>query len=276
MYYTRHTWRPSGLGGHGMNVSLPPGIKLLLISNIAVFVLQWFAYSFIVRWFGLVPLSIQQQGTIWQLGTYMFLHGGPFHILINMFMLWMFGREIELAWGTREFLKYYFVCGIGAGIITFLFMFESPVPTIGASGAVFGVMLAFAMMYPNRLLLLFFLIPVKVKYVIIFYALLTFYAAFSSAHDGVAHFTHLGGFAVGFLYLKLDWRPKAFLHQYRDARRRRKVQKIRRNVMVDRDFMEKVDRVLDRINDVGYENLTAEEKRILDQASQKMSSAEDQ
>jgi len=110
-------------------------IRFLIVSTGVVFLLQQFAGPSWVSAFGLVPRSVLQGGALWQLFTYQFLHGGMFHWLFNMFVLWMFGRELEVRWGTRYFLFYYFLCGIGAGLFTLLFMPNSGVPTIGASGA---------------------------------------------------------------------------------------------------------------------------------------------
>jgi membrane associated rhomboid family serine protease len=193
------TWR---FGGG----SLPPMVKYLLIANGGVFLLQLMLPPAFTRTLALVPYDISHSFHIWQFFTYMFLHGGFFHIAFNMFALWMFGSDIEREWGGREFLKFYLLCGVGAGVINFLLTMNSPVPVIGASGAIYGVLVAYAMMYPNRMIYIYFLFPIKVKYLVIGFAAIEFISSWNRAGDGVAHFAHLGGMLIGYLYLKSDWR----------------------------------------------------------------------
>lgn len=260
-----NTWRQG---------AIPPAIKLLLLINGGVFLLQMVGLDpDIVHYFGLTPAMVTQ-GAIWQLFTYMFLHGGLLHIGFNMLILWMFGRDIENAWGSRQFLKYFLICGVGAGIVTQLVMWGQTIPTIGASGAIFGVLLAFGMMYPNRPIYLWFLVPIPAKYMVILWGAIELYMARSVSGDGIAHFTHLGGLAVGFIYLKWGGRmfrfprPLAFLGRWRA---RRKAHRLQRKWDDQRALMEAVDRVLDRINEVGYDQLTDEEKATLERASKHLS-----
>lgn len=132
----------------GFGPGLTPGIKYLLLANIAVFAMRLaFPRLPLDTHFGLNPSAILNSLALWQLFTYMFLHGGFWHIFFNMFALWMFGSDLERQWGTRPFIKFYLITGVGAGVITFLLQIYSNIPTIGASGAIFGVMVAFAMMY---------------------------------------------------------------------------------------------------------------------------------
>jgi membrane associated rhomboid family serine protease len=143
----------------------------------------------------------------WQLVTYMFLHADLSHIFFNLFALWIFGQAIENLWGTKRFLMYYFLTGIGAAIIHMLvggyFTY-----TIGASGAVFGILLAFGMMFPNQyIILLFPPIPIKAKYFVGIYGAIELFSGLSRADSGVAHFAHLGGLIVGFILIKL-WKIK--------------------------------------------------------------------
>src|SRR6266700_4680786 len=150
-----------------------PGIKFLLIANFAVFIVEAllyhfagpFAYEELVKWFGLVPAGVIPLLHIWQPFTYLFLHdvNSIWHILVNMFMLWMFGRELELVWGRNRFLRYYFLTGVGAGILNVIVrtvptLWGKPaydIPTIGASGAIFGIMIACAILFPDRRVFLF-------------------------------------------------------------------------------------------------------------------------
>jgi membrane associated rhomboid family serine protease len=269
-------WRGSSFDRYsGM---FPPAIKWLLIINAAMFFLpQILRIDFqLDHLLGLVPALVWGRGFVWQLATYMFLHGGIWHILINMFILWMFGSELERTWGTREFLKFYFIAGIGAGLINVGFAALRPstamIPVIGASGAIYGLLVAYAMLFPERYVYLYFLIPVKVKYLVIFMVALEFFSTYRP--DGVAHFAHLGGALVGFLYLKYNfrWRLRrwSLLEYYRRLRARTSTRKRQEGL----NLMEEVDAILDKINRVGYDNLTKREKKILEKASDKLSKHE--
>jgi membrane associated rhomboid family serine protease len=187
---------------------LPYGIKMLLIANTVVFLLQQLPgpISDILGYLQLYPRMVVNLFAVWQLVTYMFLHGGILHILFNMLTLWMFGRELEEAWGTRRFLNFYFICGIGAGICIVLFNYVLPwgnpsIPTIGASGAIYGVLLASAVMWPDRIIYFNFLFPIKMKWLVILYGVIAFYGSLG-AGGGVSNIGHLGGLLVGFVYLK--------------------------------------------------------------------------
>src|SRR4030067_278071 len=255
----------------GPEYGLTPAVKWLLIANGSVFVLQMLGGFEMVMYFGLVPQLIIHKGFIWQFATYMFLHGGIFHILFNMFALWMFGAEIERYWGTREFVKFYFLCGFGAGVLTFLPSLSSLVPTIGASGAVFGILVAFAMLFPNRYIYLYFFFPVKAKYMVAFFAVLEFFASFQHTSDGIGHFAHLGGMLIGYLYLKFDWRIENFFRKFQQIGSQRKERARQRKEEEKRHLMEEVDRILDKINKQGMRSLTREEKKTLDEASHLLS-----
>ena len=265
-YYERSSYR-IGFGG-----GLTQIVKYLLIINIAVFVLQKISpQDILVQWFGLSPQLAIFKFHIWQFFTYMFLHGGVMHIFFNMLFLWMFGCEVERTLGSKEFLKLYFICGVGAGILHLIFSFNSTV--MGASGAIYGVMVAFAVLFPERVitLLLFFVLPVqlKAKYLVMIFVGISLLSL--GSNDGVAHFAHLGGAAIGFLYLKLDWRFD-FLGNWIRQRRESShaVTKLKRNQAMH-EIRERVDEILDKINEVGYDQLSEEEKRILQEASQKYS-----
>jgi len=256
-----------------------PAVKYLILTNAGIFLLQQIfgeANNAIVAYLGLTPEFFISHFAIWQLATYMFLHGGLWHLLINMLILYMFGVELEDHWGTREFLKYYFICGIGAGVLHLLISLGSPVPVVGASGAIYGLLAAFGILFPNRVLtlLLFFVLPIQIlaKYlVMIFVGISLFYGIFGG-ESGVAHFAHLGGMLVGFLYLKLDWR----IPSVGDWLRRKSINRRMRIERADRQrevqLRERVDAILDKINEVGYEKLTNEEKRALTQASRNLRS----
>jgi len=182
-------------------------VKYLIAANVGVFLLQFF-FAPITEYLGLHPADVVGRFWIWQLGTYMFLHAGVFHIVFNMLALWMFGTELEHRWGTRFFVKFYAVTGIGAGVLTVLFSLLPIVPAarlymaniIGASGAIFGLLIAYAIYFPERqIIYLVFPIPSRV-----FVAIVGGISLLSSFGDsgGVAAVTHLGGLAVGYVYLK--------------------------------------------------------------------------
>jgi len=266
MSYYRRSSFSFGPGG-----GLPQTVKYLLIANGVVFLLELVIGGSMIYYFGLVPRLITSQFMVWQFFTYMFLHGGFFHLLFNMFVLWMFGSDIERAWGSRAFLKYYLICGLGAGAFNFVLAINSPIPVIGASGAIYGVLVAFAMLFPNRLVYIYFLFPIKAKYLVIIFAAIEFFASLGQSQGGVAHFAHLGGMVVGFLYLKSDWRLPSFFSKVRDVRYRRRLDKIVKKREQSQELMDKVDAILDKINQVGYENLTEEEKEVLEKASKELS-----
>ncbi|MCK4858115.1 MAG: rhomboid family intramembrane serine protease [candidate division Zixibacteria bacterium] len=265
--FNRHNY-----SSFGLRRAITPGIKWLLIVNGVVYLLQLLVGPKLTLYFGLSPRAILNGFCIWQVVTYMFLHGGFLHILFNMFMLWMFGTDLERQWGTREFLKFYFLTGIGAGIITFLLTISSVGVTIGASGAIFGILVAYAMLYPNRLVYIYFLFPVRVKYLVMFLIGFGVLAAWRGADDGIAHFAHLGGALIAYLYLKQDWRLSRLWRPLRRFTSRRKSKTKLRENRKSAELMSEVDRILDRINELGgYENLSEQEKKILEKASKRLS-----
>jgi membrane associated rhomboid family serine protease len=209
-YSTRSYARPY-IGVPG----LPRGIKWLVIVNVAVFLLQWFsqgtALASVFGYLALTPVQVVTRFYIWQLATYMFLHGGIWHILWNMLALWMFGSDVEQTWGTDRFLKFYFFCGIGAGIcvVVLNYLFGNPrVATLGSSGAIYGILLVCAMLWPDRVILFSFLIPIKMKYFVMIIGAIAFLNSFN-VNSGVSDVAHLGGMAFGYLFLKMP-RVKGF------------------------------------------------------------------
>ncbi len=179
--------------------------------------------------FGLVPALVLGKFFVWQLITYIFLHGGPFHLLVNMFALWMFGCELERYLGRREFLRFFFITGIGAGMLSLLFDPYSALPTVGASGSIYGILMAFGMMFPERIVYLFpFPIPIRVKYFVAFLAAIALISALSSPGSTIAHMAHLGGMLFAFLYLK-GWLS---LPNLRQSYHRRKIRRMRERFRV--------------------------------------------
>jgi len=280
----RRTGFGNGWGTGGNRGSLNPlnsdfyssAIRVIIALNLLIFLLLWLfgtrrlEYS-IFQLFGLVPARVIGSGTIWQPVTYMFLHGGFWHVAINMFVLWMFGTEIQHRWGRSEFVKYYFITGIGSGIVTVLLSLNSSVPVVGASGAIYGVLLAYGLMFPERYVYIYFLFPIKVKYFVAIIGGIAFFSSLSSSGSQISHLTHLSGMIIGWLYIKQDWKlsflKKYFSRKRKQHRRKETLKQIEKVEEEIRDFRSEIDRILDKINQVGYENLTEEEKEMLYQAS---------
>lgn len=187
---------------------LPPGMRALLISNVAIFLVQHYLFRGLAPLFELLALRPSDVVThlyVWQLVTYMFLHQGIGHILFNMLALWMFGTEFERLWGTRRFLSFYFFCGVGAGfcVIAANYLFGNPeIATVGSSGAIYGILLASAVLWPDRQMLFYFLIPLKMKYFVMIIGAIAFLNSFDPASP-VSDVAHLGGMLFGYVYLKM-------------------------------------------------------------------------
>lgn len=296
----------------------PPVIKYLLISNIGVFLLQFFFLDTLRA--GSVPvgdLFVKNFALFtyespffrpWQLFTYMYMHGGFSHLFFNMFALWMFGMELENMWGSKTFFIFYTVCGVGAGIanafLAPLVSYIPPnVPTVGASGSIYGVLIAFGMIFPNRYIYIYFMLPIKAKYLVIVYILIEVFAVASQSQSGIAHIAHLGGGVVGFLYVYFilnKGKPKFFKNQgqdnnvfnnfkdmfekkpeppkyeppknvydanFEDLSKSKYEDDMRRN---EKEAQIKIDAILDKLGANGYASLTEEEKRILFQESKKL------
>lgn len=191
-------------------------VQILLILNGIAYVLLLYAPAPVIENFALWPLGLTGQVLVegiaprfqlWQLVSYGFLHGGTFHLLINLYALFLFGSRIEQAWGSKAFVIYYFVCVIGAGLVQLVVASQTMgngdiYPTLGASGGVFGLLLAFALTFPNeRLMLIFPPIIIKAKWLVLIFAGIELYAGVTGTLAGIAHFAHLGGMLFGFLLL---------------------------------------------------------------------------
>jgi membrane associated rhomboid family serine protease len=186
-----------------------PAVKALIWANIAGFLATWIAPRLTLQ-LGLSPAAVLEHLAVWQPATYMFLHAGLFHLVFNMLALWMFGTELERFWGTRAFIKYYAVTGLGAAatmIVLALLPFDFSTRmygsvTVGASGAIYGLLLAYAMRFPDRPIYMYMLFPVPAKYFVMIIGAITFLLSVSDAGGGVAHVAHLGGLVVGYAYLR--------------------------------------------------------------------------
>jgi membrane associated rhomboid family serine protease len=321
--------RPGLFGGFSL---FPPVIKILLVSNITVFILFNILLAkmyvggvpfdiYVTKFFALNPLEPvafrSADGGIfelsfypWQIFTYMFMHGGFMHLLINMFILWMFGVELENLWGSKRFLIYYMLCGVGAGLANLFIapLFTSTGPTVGASGAIYGILAAFAFLFPNRLIYIYFMIPVKAKYLILLYMFFDLLPIITRQETGVAHVAHLGGAIVGIIYLLYYYKGTAggffgskdlggkFTSYMTSMGEKKKDQTYPKNGGVqknisdavykdldedsydfsgeknkqEKEAQQRIDEILDKLSEKGYGSLSDEEKRILFQESRKL------
>ncbi len=301
---SRDYYRPSGFGGFSM---FPNVIKNLLLINAFVFLVQVMGERipfgevtlshFLNNYFALHPIGSDILGRsygfqIWQLITYQFMHGGFGHILFNMFALWMFGMELANLMGDKKFLIFYLVSGIGGGLAQALL---GPLSlTIGASAAVFGLLLAYGIFFPNRTIYFYFVIPIKARTFVFIMMALEFFMIGSA--DIVAHLAHFGGAVTAFIFLMLDksfvfdlknlinrkmkfdfnfserksknfnFRKPSFSNQKKDVKEAEfyEINSNRNNLEITQ---EEIDRILDKISKSGYQNLTDKEKKILFEAS---------
>jgi membrane associated rhomboid family serine protease len=216
---------------------LTPAVKALVIANVAGYVVTLVVPS-LTLWLGLIPAAVVERLWFWQPVTYMFQHGGVFHLLFNMLALWMFGVDLERLWGTRFFTTYYFVAGIGAAVTTILasllaFGFAESLyvsVTVGASGAIYGLLLAYGLTWPNRPIYVYAVFPIPAKVFVIIFGVISLYSSIWGAQSGVAHATHLGGIVAGYLYLV--WRRGHVGSQVRSQILRWRLNRLRRRFNV--------------------------------------------
>jgi membrane associated rhomboid family serine protease len=255
---------------------LPPALKALIVANVVVFLMASIVGNSFFDLFGLVPKHVLVDRWVWQPLTYLFVHGSIMHLLLNLFALWMFGLPVEAQWGARDFLKYYFICGLGAAAASLALSPHSMAPVIGASGAVYGLLVAFAMLYPDAVVYLYFLIPVKAAHVAILFGLVEFFSGATNATPGIARFAHLGGMITGYLYLRWWWvlkiRAKAFWRDssfiggaVKPGMRRTvfKAQGVENTEKQEKSAMDEVDHILDKILVSGLNSLTEAEKSVM-------------
>lgn len=272
----------SGFGYDSLGMSLRPTpmVKRLLIANVVIFAITLLLPAVVGDWLAFQPARIVFRP--WAPLTYMFVHASLGHLFFNMLMLFFFGPPLEGRWGEREFLKFYIICGLGGAVLSFLFL---PNSIVGASAALYGVMLAFAMNWPRAPIYVFGIFPVEARFLVGFMALVALLSATGSAQgSNVAHLAHLGGLITGWIYLKADWRAGTTVGSMRKAATR-----TRRLAIVPRDEAEdeqlpsrvgvkrneetalydQVDAVLDKISAQGMSALTPDELELLDQVSRK-------
>ncbi|MBN2290136.1 MAG: rhomboid family intramembrane serine protease [Candidatus Glassbacteria bacterium] len=266
--------------GFALGGRLTPAVKYLIISCAASFLLQ--ELHFHDTWtkvLGLTPVLVNGNFFIWQFFTYLFLHGGIWHLLFNMFALWMFGGELERSWGTREFVVFYFITGVGVGLIHWalatggpdsIFGADYSRPLIGSSGAIFGLLAAYGLCFPERRILFMLLFPMKAKWFVLLLAAIELYLC--RVPGSIAHFAHLSGMLIGWLYLKKEWNLAAARFYVDDLRRRRKIKLVHKQEDHLQQERDEVDRILDKINREGIQSLSRRELKILHRASSRTSS----
>lgn len=261
-HQTQFTWNPRSFSG---------AIKTLIIINVVVYLLQVLTASQIdlIGIFGLSARTVWP--LIWQPITYMFMHGGFWHVTINMFVLWMFGRELESIWGRNDFLKYYFVTGVGAGLIWLLFNFSgSNYVLIGASGAIYGILLAYGLLFPNRTVYLYFFFPIKVKWFVLFIGLMAFFSSIGTGSN-ISHLTHLSGMLIGYLYLRFNTHWRKFSFNFRKKYIELRTAYKKKAEEQEAKVQQEVDMIIDKANICGWESLSKEEQRKLQTSSWKLS-----
>ena len=278
-----------GSFGYSFGHGLTPWVKRLLIANVVMYLVLLALPPAIGAWLAFVPARTLVQP--WSVVTYMFVHGGFLHLFFNMLILYFFGPPLESMWGGRAFLKFYLVSGLGGALFSYIFAFNAAV--VGASAAIYGVMLAFAMNWPEMPIHIWGILPVKAKWLVAFLAAVSILSLVGGREDGVAHFAHLGGFAAAFVYLRLDdqltsrvSRLKKFVTRKKldvaqggtggggagasggageEGGRRRSARARRQEDRV----LDEVDRVLDKISESGLQSLSQEELRLLDEVSKR-------
>ncbi len=265
---------------------LTPMVLRIMIANGAVFffvtVLSLISASTgraLIHSFALSHIGLVHEFKIWQLFTYMFLHVDFFHIFMNLFGLWMFSGDLEEQWGSATFFKFYIFSGIGAGIcIAFMnvIIYDSyginPL-TMGASGALYAVLLAYGLTWPNREVLLWFVLPVKMKYLVIFFGLIEFFGSLNMAAGvggNVSHIGHLGGILAGFLYLKYLMNRRNATNRrtgfFAEIMRKRKIEQTKKRIEKRNEAKRIIDELLEKIARQGMSSLTSEERKKLDWA----------
>ena len=253
-------------------------IKILVSVNFGIYILQSVSgkEDVFFRLFGLVPSTFISDLMLWQPFTYLFFHApfyssvGISHILLNMLGLWVFGRELEEAWGKTKFLRYYFITGIGSGLITYFFQISSDNPVIGASGAVYGILLAYGISYPNRMLYIWGLIPVRSLWLVIIMGSIAFFGLLGNA-DGISHVTHISGMFIGYVLLKKKWRWRDIWFAIRKKTIEFQVQRYEESSIKKKMLQKDIDVILEKIQKVGFIGLSDKEKSKLYEASKTMS-----
>jgi membrane associated rhomboid family serine protease len=271
--------------GLSLGGGLTPWVKRLMVLNAVVYMAQLGTQDQLTLYLAFVPSAVLVQP--WTLLTYMFAHGGIMHLFFNMLALFFFGPPLEARWGSAEFIKYYVICGLGGAALSYAFAFNAPI--IGASAAVYGVMLAFAMNWPDVPIYIWAIFPVPAKYLVAIFAVMSFLSMVNGGGGNIAHAAHLGGFAAGWLYLRMN-RPGGLLNGVRKPDVRRRGLRVvpgeaeksrpapappptaaqrRSTAAREEGLLDELDRVLDKISTEGIASLSPDERRMLDEVSRR-------
>ena len=284
MNWRSQNFRPGGSGGIGLDLSPTPWVKRLLIANTAIFlamVVGLLPARWAIEMFGFSVAEWIRHP--WSPITYMFIHGGGWHLFFNMLVLFFFGPPLERKWGGPYFIRYYLVAGVGGALFSLLlFALVGPSLVIGASGAIYGLLLAFALNWPNAPIYIMGVFPVPAKWFVTALGVFALLGTTGGRGDGVAHWAHIGGLATGFVFLrygdrigratsKLIWKekPSHVKVEPKTPRRSEPVAERRRRRDVGSDALDEVDRVLDKIRSDGIDSLTPEERSFLDDMSRR-------
>jgi len=247
MHFIRKAWLMNyrrGLSSISFGGPLTPVVRAIIIACASAFVVQLIAGRPILEFFALCPLLVIQRYYFWQIFTYMFLHGGMTHLLFNMLTFFMFGCEMERHWGSRRFFRYFLITGVGAGLCAFLVPSSYPAFTLGASGAIYGVLLAYGLTFPDRTIYMYMIFPIPAKVFVLIMGGIVFLSTLSSANTGISNIAHLGGMAIGYLYLKS--RSGSLLYQIKESHFQWKLRRARRKFIV---YLNKKEREKDRDRD---------------------------
>jgi len=248
------------------------GVKLILTLNVILFFIIEFSghknIFFILL--GLVPNMVWTQLKIWQLFTYMFIHGGILHIFFNMLVLWIFGKDLENKWGTSDFLFFYLLCGVFSGFMTAIIGFNSLIPIVGASGAMYGVLVAYGYSYPNKIVYLYGLFPLKVKYMVLALGIIAFIASLTNNYTNISHITHLFGMIIGLVLIYYNIKLSRIKMIYLKYKMQKVISQNMNTHTHTLIMKKKVNQILDKINNEGWENLDDESQEYLYNASKQL------
>ncbi len=252
--------------------TLPQSIRILLILNVAIFFIDYITHgAYLFPWMALDPqLVTHGHYQYWRIFTYMFVHdhGSFMHILFNMLTLWMFGTPVAQQMGDKRFWRFYILAGVFAGFCSLLFyaVTRNDAIVIGASGAIFAVMFAFARFFPTSQILLFFFFPVSAKYAVLIIGAIELMLITSNDH--IAHIAHLGGALFAWLYLRWDNGGDGLFDGWKQWQTRRRWEKARRETEKMEAVMEDIDPILEKIARHGIQSLSRDEKEKLDRVSE--------
>jgi membrane associated rhomboid family serine protease len=253
--------------------ALPAPVRILLMANVGIFLVDYLTRgALFFPLMALDPWAVTRDFQVWRIVSYMFVHdfNGILHIAFNMLMLWMFGTPVAREMGDRSFWILYLLSGAFAGVLSLVFYGATGNPTVivGASGAIFALLIAFARFHPDQQLLMFFLFPIPVRVAVLIFVVISLLLL--RADDGIAHIAHLGGALFGWVYLRWFWSPSrgGFLAQWKQRKNRNRWEKAMRDGEKLREAMEDIDPILHKISTQGMESLSREEKKKLERVSE--------